>query len=311
MRVAIVGTGGVGGYFGGRLARAGHEVHFIARGAHLDAIRRDGLRVDSINGDFVVRPALATDDPSEVGPVDVAIIAVKTWQLDLVAQSARPLVGSSTVVLPLLNGVEATDRLGEALGADHVLGGLCRLSTEIVGPGHIRHTAVDPTIVLGERTNERTARVDALVAALAEAGMKVTVPEDIDRAIWEKFMFIATWSGIGAVSRVPIGDWRIVPGLRSLAEAGLLEVVEVGRARGVQLGVDRVAATMSAYDGVPPQTMASMQRDVMAGRPSELDAQSGAVVRLGRAAGVPTPVHAFLHDSLLPQENAARSGTGP
>ena len=307
MRVAIVATGGVGGYFGGRLAQAGHEVHFIARGAHLEAIRRDGLRVDSVNGDFVVRPARATNDPKEIGNVDAVIVAVKTWQLDDAAQSARPLVGPNTAVLPLLNGVEASDRLGDALGADHVLGGLCRLSTEIAGPGHIRHTAVDPTIVLGERDNQRTPRVEALMGALAGAGVNVSVADDIDRAIWEKFMFIATWSGIGAVTRVGVGEWRAVPGLRALAEAALREVVSVGRALRVRLGDDRVATTMAAYDGVPPQTMASMQKDVLAGRPSELEAQNGAVVRLGRAAGVPTPTHAFFYHSLLPQEAAARA----
>jgi 2-dehydropantoate 2-reductase len=307
MRVAIVGTGGVGGYFGGRLAQAGHEVHFLARGAHLDAIRRDGLRVDSINGDFVLRPALATNDPSAIGPVDAVLVAVKTWQLEEAAQSARPLIGPKTVVLPLLNGVEAPDVLGDVLGTERILGGLCRLSTEIVGPGHIRHTAVDPVIVMGERDNQRTKRIQALATALEGAGVKVTLAEDIDRAMWEKFMFIATWSGIGAVSRVPIGEWRVVPGLRAMAEAALREVVAVGRARGVRLADEQVAATLAAYDSPPPQTLASMQRDVLSGRPSELEAQCGAVVRLGRAAGVPTPTHAFFYHTLLPQETAARA----
>jgi len=307
MRVAIVGTGGVGGYFGGRLAQAGHEVHFIARGAHLEAIRGSGLRVDSINGDFVVKPALATNDPEEVGPVDAVIVAVKNWQLDDAARSARPLVGPETVVLPLLNGVEASDRLGAALGAEHVLGGLCRLSAEIAGPGHVRHTAVDPSMTIGERDNRRTGRIEALTAALVGAGVKAAIAEDIDVALWEKFMFIATWSGIGALSRAPLGEWRSVPEWRSMAEAGLREVVAVGRARGVRMGDDRVAGTLAAYDAAPPHTMASMQRDILAGRPSELEAQNGAVVRLGRAAGVPTPTHAFLYVSLLPLETAARA----
>jgi 2-dehydropantoate 2-reductase len=306
MRVAVVGTGGVGGYFGGRLAQAGHEVHFIARGPHLDAIRRDGLRVDSINGDFVVKPALATNDPAEVGPVDAVIVAVKTWQLDEAARAARPLVGPDTVVLPLLNGVEASDRLGSALGAEHVLGGLCRLSAEIAGPGHVRHTAVDPSMSLGERDNGRSRRIEALTAALVGAGVKATIAADIDVALWEKFMFIATWSGIGAVTRVPLGEWRAVPGLRSMAEAALQEVVAVARARGVRFSEDRISGTMAAYDAAPPHTTASMQRDIQAGRPSELEAQNGAVVRLGTNAGVPTPTHAFLYHSLIPQEAAAR-----
>ncbi len=176
-----------------------------------------------------------------------------------------------------------------------------------MGPGHIRHTAVDPTLLIGERNNQRSERVDALASALTGAGVKAAVAENIDLSMWEKFMFIATWSGIGAVSRVPVGQWRVVPGLRAMAEAGLREVVAVGRARGVPLGDDRVAATMAAYDGVPPQTMASMQKDILAGRPSELEAQSGAVVRLGGVAGIPTPTHAFLYSALLPQETAARA----
>ena len=307
MRVAVVAAGGVGGYFGGRLAQAGHEVHFLARGAHLEAIRKNGLRVDSISGDFVVSPALATNDAAEVGPVDAVILAVKTWQLSEAAKSARALVGPKTVVLPLLNGVEASDQLAEVLGADHVLGGLCRLSTEIAGPGHIRHTAVDPSIVLGELDNRRTPRAEALVAALSGAGVKTSIADDVNVALWEKFIFIATWSGIGAVTRVAVGEWRSVPGLRAMAESALREVVAVGRARGVRLRDDHVATTLAAYDSVPPHTMASMQKDVLAGRPSELEAQNGAVVRLGRAAGVPTPTHAFLYNSLLPQEKAARA----
>jgi 2-dehydropantoate 2-reductase len=309
MRFAVVGAGGVGGYFGGRLAQDGNEVSFVARGAHLDALRRHGLRVESIAGDFVVEPALATADPAEVGPVEAVIIAVKAWQLDDAAQAARPLVGPDTVVLPLLNGVEASERLAEVLGAGHVLGGLCRLSAEIAAPGIIRHTAIEPTLLLGEADNRRTPRVQALVAALSRAGVRAQVADDIDAALWEKFMLIATWSGIGSVTRAPVGVWRAVPGLRSMAEACLREVLAVARAGNVRLGPDRVAATMAAFDAVPPQGMASMQRDILAGRPSELEAQNGAVVRLGAAARVSTPTHAFIYHCLLPLERAARSPT--
>jgi 2-dehydropantoate 2-reductase len=306
MRIAVVGTGGVGGYFGGRLAQAGHEVHFIARGAHLDAIRKDGLRVESINGDFVVRPAHATDDPSTVGSVDAVIVAVKTWQLPDAAKAARPLVGPKTVVLPLLNGVEASTQLGQILGAEHVIGGLCRLGVEIAAPGRIRHTAFDPMIVLGELDNRRSTRVEELAAALTLADIHGQIAPDIHVALWEKFMLIAPWSGIGAVTRAPIGAWREVPGVRSMAEACLREMLQVGRAHGARLGDDRVAATLGVFDAAPPNTMASMQRDIMNGRPSELEAQNGAVVRLGAEAGVPTPTHAFIYQCLLPQENAAR-----
>ncbi len=306
MRIAVVGTGGVGGYFGGRLAEAGHEVHFIARGAHLAAIRQSGLHVESIAGDFVIHPALATDDPGSVGPVDVVIVAVKTWQLAEAATSARAVVGPHTMVLPLLNGVEASAQLSKTLGSEHVLDGLCRLQVEIAGPGRIRHTGVEPSIVLGERDNRRTARVEDLVAALTGAGVRAQIADDIDAAMWEKFMLISTWSGIGAVTRVPVGEWRASPGARSMAEACLREVFQVARARDVHLGEDRIAATLATYDAVPPLGLASMQRDILNGRPSELEAQNGAVVRLGAEVGVPTPTHAFIYHSLLPQESAAR-----
>ena len=307
LRVAIVGAGGVGGYFGGRLARAGHDVTFIARGAHLAAIRDSGLHVHSIAGDFVVAPAQATDDPAAVGPVDLVIVGVKTWQLGEAARAMRPLVGPDTVVLPLLNGVEAADELAAVVGADHVLGGVCRIIAAIERPGHVRHSGAEPWVGLGELDNTKSPRVSRLHEALAGAGVGAEVAADIRVALWQKFMFIATMSGIGAVTRAPIGQWLPMPGTRALTEAGLAEVVEVGRARGVALPEASVASTLAFMDAIPPQATASMQRDIMAGRPSELEAQSGAVVRLGAEAGVPTPTHSFLYHALLPQERAARS----
>jgi 2-dehydropantoate 2-reductase len=306
MRIAALGAGAVGGYFGGRLAQAGHDVTFIARGAHLTAIRNAGLRVDSIAGDFVVAPAQATDDPAGVGFVDFVILAVKTWQLGDAARALRPLVGPHTAVLPLLNGVEAADELTAVLGVDHVLAGMCRIITTIEGPGHIRHSGAVPFVALGELDNTVSDRVRRLHGALVGAGVGAEIAADIHVAVWEKFMFIATMSGIGAVTRAPIGEWLNLPHTRRMAEAALQEVVAVGRAHGVALPDASVADTLAFMDGVPPSATASMQRDIMAGRPSELEAQSGAVVRLGAQVGVPTPVHSFLYHSLLPQERAAR-----
>jgi 2-dehydropantoate 2-reductase len=306
MRIAALGAGAVGGYFGGRLAQAGHDVTFIARGAHLTAIRNAGLRVDSIAGDFVVAPAQATDDPAGVGFVDFVILAVKTWQLGDAARALRPLVGPHTAVLPLLNGVEAADELTAVLGVDHVLAGMCRIITTIEGPGHIRHSGAVPFVALGELDNTVSDRVRRLHGALVGAGVGAEIAADIHVAVWEKFMFIATMSGIGAVTRAPIGEWLNLPHTRRMAEAALQEVVAVGRAHGVALPDASVADTLAFMDGVPPSATASMQRDIMAGRPSELEAQSGAVVRLGAQVGVPTPVHSFLYHSLLPKERAAR-----
>jgi 2-dehydropantoate 2-reductase len=307
MRIAALGAGAVGGYFGGRLAVAGHDVTFIARGAHLAAIRDAGLRVDSIAGDFVVSPARATDDPATVGPVDLVILAVKTWQLGDAVRSMRPLVGARTAILPLLNGVDATGELATAFGAERVLGGLCRIITALEAPGRIRHSGAEPCVIFGELDNATSDRVERLARTFAEAGVGAEVAADIHVALWEKFMFIATMSGIGAVTRAPIGRWLTRPGTRAMAEAALAEVVAVGRARGVALSDTAVARTLAFMsDVVPAAATASMQRDVMAGRPSELEAQSGAVVRLGAETGVPTPIHSFLYHSLLPQERAAR-----
>jgi 2-dehydropantoate 2-reductase len=309
MKIAVMGTGGVGGYFGGRLAQAGHDLTFIARGAHLDALRANGLRVDSTAGDFTVSPVRATSDPADVGAVDAVIVAVKSWQLPAAAAALRPLIGEDTVVLPLLNGVEAADVLAEALGPGRTLGGLCRILAAIEAPGHIRHAGMEPSVVLGELDGSTSERARRLHAAFVDAGVRATLADDVQAAIWEKFMLIATWSGIGAVTRAPVGVWRALPGTRALAEAALGEVRMLAHARGVALPDATVHRTLEFIDGVPAGGVASMQRDIMEGRPSELEAQSGAVVRLASEAGVSVPTHAFLYHALLPQERTARGQT--
>ncbi len=311
MRVAVLGAGGVGGYFGGRLAEAGHEVVFIARGEHGSAIASEGLLIRSPLGDALVRPALVTDDPAHAGEVELVLVAVKAWQLDAVAEAMGPLVGPSTSVLPLLNGVEAPGRLADVLGGDRVLGGLCRVLASIEAPGVIRHSGLEPVVVLGERDGPITPRVERIAAALRGAEVTAEPRDDLQVALWEKFLVIATWSGMGAVTRVPIGAWRAHPGTRAIAEEGLREVVAVARALGVELPAGRVEKTLGIWDATPPEGIASMQRDILAGRPSELEAQSGAVVRLGTGAGVPTPVHRLLYHTLLPQEEVARASAGP
>ncbi|HMQ29665.1 MAG TPA: 2-dehydropantoate 2-reductase [Chloroflexaceae bacterium] len=306
MRFAIIGVGGVGGYFGGRLAEAGHEVYLLARGAHLAAIRAEGLRVLSPLGDFTARPAGATDSPAKVGPVDVVLVGVKAWQLPEAAPSLAPLIGPATAVVPLLNGVEAAEIVAGAVGREHTMGGLCRISAALEAPGVIRHVGMEPSVVFGELDNSRTPRAEALLAALAGAGVRASIAADIAVATWEKFMLICAWSGLGAVTRAPIGVWRALPETRALAEQVVAEVAAVARARGVAVPPGAEAATLAFIDGVPPGGLASLQRDLVEGRPSELEAQSGAVVRLGRDAGVPTPASAFIYAALLPQERAAR-----
>ena len=306
MRVAVIGAGGVGGYFGGRLARAGESVVFIARGEHLRAIRRRGLRVDSVGGDFLVSPCEATDDPSTVGEVDLALVGVKAWQVPDAARSMRPLVAPGTTVLPLQNGVEAPRQLAEVLGAERIVGGLCKIISEVVGPGHIRHSGAEPYVALGELDNARSERVERIQEALERAGVQVEVPADIRVAMWEKFLLIAAISGVGAVTRAPLGPLLQTPESRRLLERAMTEIQSLAWALGVGVAEDAVASTLAFFDSLPPDGTASMQRDIMAGRRSELESQNGAVVRLARQAGVETPVHDFLYASLLPQERQAR-----
>jgi 2-dehydropantoate 2-reductase len=306
MRIAVVGAGGVGGYFGAKLAHAGEDVTFIARGATLDALRRNGIRVDSILGDFAVSHVKATDDPSSLGPVDAVLVAVKAWQVAAVAPSLKPLLGPETAVVPLENGIEAPDDLIRGLGTDNVLGGLCAIVSFVVEPGHIRHAASEPLVAFGELDNRRSARAERLLLAMKNAGINADIPPDIRRSLWTKFAFITPMSAIGAVTRVPIGVWRSTPETRELATKAVLEVIALATAKGVALAPDALDLTMKRYDNLAPESTASMQRDVMEGRPSELEAQVGAVVRMGAVLNVPTPAHDVFYAALLPQERKAR-----
>jgi 2-dehydropantoate 2-reductase len=310
MRIAVFGAGAVGGYFGGRLAQAGEEVALIARGKHLQALQARGLRVDSIAGDFAIRPVEATDDPARVGAVDAVLVGVKAWQVTEAALAMRPLIGPETFVLPLQNGVEAPHQLAAALGAEHVLGGLCKIISSLVGPGHIRHTGMAPPYVaLGELDNRPSERAERLRRVFERAGFTAEIPPDIHVAMWEKFLFIASFSGVGAVTRAPAGVLRSRPETRHMLEQAMGEALAVAQARGIALTEEAISRTMALIDGLPPGGTASMQRDIVAGRPSELEAQNGAVVRLGREVGVATPLHAFIYHSLLPSELRARGQT--
>jgi 2-dehydropantoate 2-reductase len=306
MRVAVVGAGGVGGYFGGRLAQAGEEVVFIARGENLRALQSSGLRVDSIKGNFHIQTVQASDDPSRVGAVDAILVAVKAWQVAEAAKAMRPMVGPSTFVVPLQNGVEAPYELIDALGAGHTLGGLCRISALIAAPGHIRHVGVEPYIAFGELDRRPSERSERLRLAFEAAGVQVEVPADIHIAMWEKFVFIAAISGVGGVARLPLGALRYVPETRQMLVKAMQEITAVARGRGINLASDLVARTLAFIDGSPYGVYASMARDITEGNPSELHYQNGAVVRMGRKLGIPTPVNAFIYASLLPQEMQAR-----
>ena len=306
MRIAVYGVGGVGGYFGGRLALVGHDVTFIARGTHLQAMQQQGLRVTSIDGDFTIQPTHAVDDPAQIGPVDVVLVAVKAWQVPEIAPTILPLIGPETLVLPLQNGVEAHTQLAAVLGPTHVLAGLARIISFISAPGQIEHAAFPPYIALGELDNQRTKRVQRLQQTLHEAGINAEIPDDIITAVWGKFLFIAAFSGVSAVTRAPAGIIRAQAATRAMLEAAMHEVHAVAVAQGVALPASAIPNALAAIDAVPPTATPSMQRDILAGRPSELEAQQGAMVRLGQTTNIPTPVNTMLYAALLPQELRAR-----
>src|SRR3954471_20824639 len=278
MRIAVIGAGGVGGYFGGKLADGGADVVFIVRGATLYAMRTRGLRVDSIKGDFVVEHPNATDDPASAGKADAIFVTVKTWQIAEAAEQIKPMIGEETMVIPLENGIDAPEQLAAIVGREHVLGGLCGIVSFIAAPGHIKHAGADPFVMFGELDNRRSPRVERLRDECLRAGVQADIPSSIDHALWSKFVFIAVMSGIGAAARVPIGVWRTMPETRDLATRAIREIVDVAQARGVDLGGDAaVERTLARFDGLTADATSSLQRDIMEGKPSELDAQLGAV----------------------------------
>jgi 2-dehydropantoate 2-reductase len=310
MKLAIIGAGGVGGYFGARLIQAGHDVTFIARGRTLQALRTSGLKLESIAGDAQFPSVQATDDAKSVGPVDIAFVAVKTWQLNDVKHHLAPLVASGdSAAVSLMNGVDSYDELSQVVGPAHVIGGLCAISAFVVEPGHIKHAGVTPMVAVGEWDNRKTPRLERLADALKGAGVETRLPPNIQVAIWNKFMFIASVGGVGGITRVPIGVFRTVPESRSLLKRAIDEIATLARAHHVPLAQEQIDETWKFVDGVPPGTTASMQRDVMEGKPSELREMSGAVVRMAKEKGISTPVHEFVYSALLPQEMKARGET--
>jgi 2-dehydropantoate 2-reductase len=306
MKIAVIGAGGVGGYFGARFAAAGEDVWFVARGRHLAAMREQGLKVESPLGDVHLRPTRATDRPTEIGPADLVVVAVKLWDTEAAAEAARPLLGPETGVVSLQNGIDAGDRLAAVLGERHVLLGSCQISAAIASPGVVRQVGKMAKIQLGERDNRPSARAERLRDALLRAGLGAEIPADIGVAVWEKFLLVTTFGAVGALARAPIGVLRSLPETRALLERCAAEALAVGLGRGVALPPDAVSSTLAMLDRLAPAATTSLQRDLAEGRPSELEAWSGAVVRLGREVGVPTPLHEVVHHAMLPGERRAR-----
>lgn len=307
MNIVIYGTGGVGGYFGARLAQAGNNVTFIARGKHLEAIQNNGLKLISPKGDYLVYPAHVTDDVSTIKNVDVIFICTKTWQVAEAAENIKPILSENTMVIPLLNGVENQDVLCEVIGKKHVLGGLCLIVSKVESYGVINHMSFEPTIVFGELNLEISERALKLQKILNEAGITNKLSNEIFKEIWSKFLYITTVSAIGALTRSTIGEMVASPEIYQLMRQTSKEIVAVAQAKGVDIGEETIEKTYKLVDSMPFNTTASLQRDIMEGKPSELEAQNGAVVKLGKAVGVPTPVNSFIYNCLLPQEKRARA----
>ncbi|HEX4825003.1 MAG TPA: 2-dehydropantoate 2-reductase [Candidatus Polarisedimenticolaceae bacterium] len=308
MSIAVVGVGGAGGYFGARLAQAGHDVVFIARGAHLAAIRDRGLTLVTDDATTVVRPKDATDDLASIRDAQVVILGVKSWQVAAVAAGLAPVLGRRAVVVPLQNGVETVDRLTSALGLDRVMGGLCGTITRVDGPGRIVSVGSTNFIRFGELDGRVRARTRRLRQAFRDAGISAEIPKDIHVALWQKFLFVVPVGGVGAFADADLGTMRGSPELWAMLEGAMREIFELGRARGVALPDDAVASALAFVSGLSPSGTSSLQRDIAAGRPSELDDWTGAVVRIGDALGIETPVHDRIYAKLAPKEAAARMG---
>lgn len=300
MRIAVIGAGGVGGAFGAALARSGAEVTFVARGAHLAAMRQNGLRIEGGRGETLVQPAQATDDPASIGRVDYVLFCVKLWDVESAGEHIKPIVGPDTAVIPLQNGIDAADRLIPILGAQAVMGGVAQISATIAEPGVIRQTGTFMRLVFGELEGGRSARGEAFLEQCRKAGFDATHSDRIQVDLWMKFIMLATNSALTAATRSPLGVLRDDPDIAPLFPRAAQEVVAVARAKGVPVPEDAAEKIWASMQGLPAGMMASMANDLIRGNRIELPWLSGKVVALGRELGVPTPVHEVLNAVLKP-----------
>jgi len=293
VKIAIYGSGGVGGFFGARLANAGNEVHFIARGAHLAAMRKNGLKVESGAGNLHVPKPNLHEDPAEIGPVDVVMYAVKLGDVESAAHKLKPLLHERTLVIPFQNGVESPEILARVIGKKHVLPGVAYIATGISAPGVVTHTGTMQRLQVG-------AGAVAFVAAAKAAGINIEQAEDIDRARWEKFVFLVGLSGVTTLTRKPVGVCRADPEIRATFQAAMTETWTLGRRRGVRLADDFIADRMKFVDGLHADMKTSMQHDLEAGKPIEAPWLCGAVARMSEESGLDAPVNRTIYAALKP-----------
>ena len=305
MKIAIIGTGGVGGYFGGKLAKAGYDVTFLARGEHLKAIQQNGLTVKSIKGDFKVDSVKATDRIDTIGLVDLLILGVKAWQVKDISYVLKTIIHKDTVVLPLQNGVLAVDELKESIKKENIIGGLCRIISKIDSPGVINHFGIEPTIIFGELDNSKTERLYKIKTVFDSAEIKAVISDDIIADLWKKFIAICV-SGLLAVTKTTYGELRDLKETRQLMIELLSEIYNLSQKIGVKIESDFLDKTVSFIDSFPYDSTSSLARDVWEGKPSEIEYQNGTVVKLALKYGIDIPVNRFVYNCILPMDLKAR-----
>ncbi len=308
MKIAIFGSGGLGAYYGVRFSQAGHQVSFIARGAHLDAINRQGLQLYSPLGDALLHPVNASAHPTDLGEQDLVLVAVKTWQLPDVAESMAPLMGEQTLVVPFLNGIEAVDVLADKLGRNPVLGGLSRIFSKLESPGCIRHFNDSAFVEIGEPFDAGPSeRCRQICDAFAEAGVETELSENIRANLWRKLILVCSWGGLGALSQSPMGDLKACDETRELITQCAHEAIAVAAAEGHVFADNIIETHWQFYETLPAQATTSLSRDLLAGMPSELEAWQGEVVRLADKHQIDVPNLRFVYRALLPMEMRARA----
>jgi len=300
VRIAVIGAGGVGGYYGGLLARQGQEVTFLARGAHLEAIRKNGLQIKSIHGDFTVLPAQATDNLAYIGPVELILFCVKAYDTERAAQAIKPIIGDHTLILSLQNGIDAAEQIGRVVGVEHLLGGATWISSAIEAPGIVKQVSQFHRVVFGPLSGPITPRHQSILEAFQQTGISVELSENIVKVLWTKFVFISAASSLGALTRLTMSEYRDVPETRVMIRNLMSEVEVVARSQGVGLDADVVEKSLAFIDAAAPHIKASMQLDVEAGRVFELESLVGVIGRKGRESSVPTPTADMVYAALLP-----------
>lgn len=305
MKIAVIGAGGVGGYFGGRLARANLDVTFLARGEHLREIQQNGLRVKSVNGDFIIDNARATDSIQEIGFADIIILAIKAWQVREISRELASIVKKNTIFLPLQNGVLTAEELAENIPSANIIGGLCKIISKVESPGVINHFALDPVVIFGEFDSRGTERAELLKSVFDRAGVNAIISDDITADLWKKFIAICV-SGLLAVTKTNYGELRELKETRQLMTELIREIFTLSQRLKINIEPEFPDRLISLIDTYPYQTTSSLTRDVWEGRPSEIEYQNGTVVRLGEKYGVATPVNRFVYNCILPMEIKAR-----